>query len=73
MDNINIFEEAKKQENSPINIFNESIEKEKKIKSLSFDKKIEKIQLGLLLFLLVIGTLTYFFGYDLFESFIKID
>lgn len=38
-----------------------------------YDKMIEKIQIGLIIFLIIIGTLIYFFGYDLFEPYIKID
>lgn len=34
---------------------------------------VEKIQIGLIIFLIVSATLVYFFGYDLLEPFIKID
>lgn len=37
------------------------------------DKLIEKIQIGLIIFLIISATLIYFFGYDLFEPYIKID
>ena len=36
-------------------------------------KKITKIQIGLMIFLLVFASLVYFFGYNIFEPFIKID
>lgn len=48
-------------------------EKLKRIKEMESDKKIERVQIGLILFLVVVGTLVYFFGYDLFEPYIKID
>ena len=44
-----------------------------KLEQIKKDKLIEKIQIGLILFLIVFGTLIYFFGYDFFEPFIKID
>lgn len=37
------------------------------------DKLIEKIQIGLIIFLIISATLIYFFGYDFFEPYIKID
>lgn len=37
------------------------------------DKRIEKIQLFLIIFLVVVATIIYFFGYDFFEPYIKID
>lgn len=37
------------------------------------DKKIEKIQLGLIIFLVVSATLIYFFGYNLIEPLIKLE
>lgn len=43
------------------------------IKKRDYDKIIEKIQFGLIIFLIVAGTLIYFFGYNLFEPYIKID
>ena len=36
-------------------------------------KKITKIQIGLLIFLVISASLVYFFGYDVLEPFIKID
>lgn len=51
----------------------DKFDKEKKLKELKTDKLIERIQIGLILFLIVAGTLIYFFGYELFEPFIKID
>lgn len=48
----------------------EQLNKEKETKK---DKKIEKIQLGLIIFLIVSATLIYFFGYNLVEPFIKLE
>lgn len=48
-------------------------EEEIKKKSEKKDKKIFKIQIGLIIGLIVIASLVYFFGYNLFEPFIKID
>lgn len=62
----NFFDEPKQEE------IKEEIVKVKKEKK-NHDKLIERIQLGLIIFLVVAGTLTYFFGYQLFEPFIKID
>lgn len=42
-------------------------------KELKKEKKIEKIQLGLIIFLVVSATLVYFFGYNLVEPFIKLE
>ena len=42
-------------------------------KELKKDKKIEKIQLGLILFLIVGATIVYFFWYSLVEPFIKLE
>ena len=42
-------------------------------KELKNEKKIEKIQLGLIIFLVVSATLVYFFGYNLVEPFIKLE
>ena len=39
----------------------------------NYDKLIEKIQIGLIIFLIVSATLVYFFGYDILEPYIKID
>lgn len=80
MDNSNIFEEDfkfeekdDKIEKSPqIDIF-EEVKDLSKIKEIQKDRKIEMIQLFLILFLIVGGSLIYFFGYDLFKPFIKID
>lgn len=36
-------------------------------------KKISRIQIGLIIFLVISASLIYFFGYSLFEPFIKID
>lgn len=43
------------------------------IKEEQRQKKITKIQIGLLIFLAIFGSLVYFFGYDIFEPFIKIN
>ena len=48
----------------------EQLNKEKETKK---DRKIEKIQLGLIIFLVVSATLIYFFGYNLVEPFIKLE
>lgn len=42
-------------------------------KELKKEKKIEKIQFGLIIFLVVSATLVYFFGYNLVEPFIKLE
>ena len=36
-------------------------------------KRITKIQIGLIIFLVIFASLIYFFGYNFFEPFIKID
>ncbi len=46
----------------------ENEEKEKKQSKL-----IEKIQIGLIIFLIISATIFYFFGYDIVEPFIKIE
>ncbi len=48
-------------------------EKEEKEKNIKKQNKITKIQIGLIIFLIVSASLIYFFGYDIFEPFIKID
>ena len=48
----------------------EQLNKEKETKK---DRKIEKIQLSLIIFLVVSATLIYFFGYNLVEPFIKLE
>lgn len=58
-----------KEDNNIIPLDDLIKEKPKKNK----DKLIEKIQIGLIIFLIVSATLIYFFGYDLFEPYIKID
>lgn len=50
-------------------IAEEEIKKEAEKKN----KKIFKIQIGLIVALVLIASLVYFFGYNLFEPFIKID
>ena len=51
-----------------IDVYEENLEKEK-----IRQKKIGRIQIGLIIFLVVAATLIYFFGYDFFEPYIKID
>lgn len=46
---------------------------EEKLARIMKEKKIERIQIGLILFLIVAGTLIYFFGYEIFKPFIPID
>ncbi len=46
-----------------------TLKKEKK----SNDKLIERIQIGLIIFLVISAVLIYFFGYDFLEPYIKID
>ena len=47
-------------------------EEEQKLEEIK-QKRITKIQIGLIIFLVVFASLFYFFGYDLVEPFIKID
>lgn len=51
----------------------ESIINDKKFEEIKRDKLIERIQISLIIILVVVGTLTYFFCYDLLEPFIKVD
>jgi hypothetical protein len=51
----------------------EKLEKEAKEEIKKEDKRIEKIQLFLIIFLVISATLVYFFGYSFFEPYIKID
>lgn len=51
-----------------IDVYEEKLKKEEKRQ-----KKITKIQIGLIVFLIIFATVTYFFGYDIVEPFIKID
>lgn len=58
------------------NVNDEEDKKEEQLnteKELKKEKKIEKIQLGLIIFLVVSATLVYFFGYNLVEPFIKLE
>ncbi len=50
----------------------DAYEYDKKLEEIK-QKKITRIQVILILVLLVLATITYFFGYDLFEPYIKID
>ena len=50
----------------------DAYEEDKKLEEIK-QKKITKIQIGLIIFLVVFATLVYFFGYDFVEPFIKID
>ena len=51
-----------------IDVYEENLKKEE-----IRQKRITKIQIGLIVFLVVIATITYFFGYNIVEPFIKID
>lgn len=51
-----------------IDVYEENLEKERKRQ-----KKIGRIQIGLIVFLVIFASLVYLFGYDFFEPFIKID
>lgn len=64
----NLFEEP-----SQVNLFETPEDESVKLSEIKHDKKIERIQLFLILFLVVVGSLVYFFGYDLFKPFIKVD
>lgn len=60
-------------------LFNVNDEEDKKEEQFNIEKeakkekKIEKIQLGLIIFLVVSATLIYFFGYNLVEPLIKLE
>ena len=58
----------KEEKETIVDAYEEDLKKEKLIQ-----KRITRIQIGLLIFLLVFGSLVYFFGYDIFKEFIKID
>lgn len=58
----------KEEEDFVVDAYEEDLKKEQ-----SLQKKITRVQIGLLIFLFVFGTLVYFFGYDFFEPYIKID
>ena len=51
-----------------IDVYEENLKKEE-----IRQKRITKIQIGLIVFLVVFATITYFFGYNIVEPFIKID
>ena len=51
-----------------IDVYEENLQKEE-----IRQKKITKIQIGLIIFLVISASLIYLFGYNLFEPFIKID
>ena len=46
---------------------------DQKFEEIKKDKRIERRQIALIIILIVVGSLTYFFGYDLLEPFIKVD
>lgn len=46
---------------------------ENELRDKKYDKLIEKIQIGLIIFLVISALLVYFFGYDLVEPFIKLE
>lgn len=82
IETLNIDENPSNTEENMIKIdrlFNVNDEEEKKEEQLNKeketkkDRKIEKIQLGLIIFLVVSATLIYFFGYNLVEPFIKLE
>ena len=50
----------------------DAYEEDKKLEEIK-QKKITKIQIGLIIFLVVFASLVYFFGYNIVEPFIKID
>lgn len=59
-------------------LFNENEEvidayEDDKQKEELLQKKITKIQIGLIVFLIVFASLVYFFGYNFLEPYIKID
>ena len=56
------------EEEEVIDVYEENLAKEKRKQ-----KRIGRIQIGLIVFLIVIASLVYFFGYDFFEPYIKID
>lgn len=59
--------------NNQNEIENNNEEEIKKMNEIIKDKKIEKIQIGLILFLIFFASLIYFFGYDFLKPFIRID
>lgn len=73
--------EPKVQENSVIgldtlfetneDIIDVNLEREKKEEIKQ--KKITRVQIGLIIFLVVFASLFYFFGYDIVEPYIKVD
>ena len=50
----------------------DAYEEDKQIERLK-QQKITRIQIGLIVFLVVFASLVYFFGYNFFEPYIKID
>lgn len=54
-------------------LLSESEVKEEPKEKKNHDKLIERIQIGLIIFLIISASLVYFFGYDLLEPYIKID
>lgn len=50
----------------------DAYEEDKKLEDIK-QKKITKIQISLIIFLVVFATIVYFFGYNFVEPFIKID
>lgn len=73
---IEIEDEPPKDKSEVINLYdvlNQELLTEEPLKKKDYDKIIEKVQIGLIVFLIVAGTLIYFFGYDFFEPYIKID
>ena len=50
----------------------DAYEEDRQIEKLR-QQKITRIQLGLIVFLVIFASLVYFFGYNFFEPYIKID
>lgn len=58
---------TEEEEEIVVDAYEEDLEKEERKQ-----KKITMIQIGSIIFLVIIASLIYFFGYNLFEPFIKI-
>lgn len=73
---IEIEDDPPKDNNELINlddIINQDLLLDDNVKKRDYDKIIERIQIGLIIFLFVSAILIYFFGYNFFEPYIKID
>lgn len=69
--NIEKIEEDVVEDNKPIFVSDKI--SEKTLKEEKKDKRIERIQVFLIVFLVISASLFYFFGYDFIEPYIKID